>query len=91
MLWIVAINVQGSDVESGKIDPDYGGKHSVNLLKSGIQVADPESAFRRFQDVLAAAVKMPKQELDRRIALDNATRTADRVQRGYKKRGPKPR
>jgi len=48
-------------------------------------------AFKRFQVGLATALTVSKEELERRIAEDNAARTSDRVQRGYQKRGPKPR
>jgi hypothetical protein len=68
---------------------------SIHLLKtrheSGEAVDTGKAAFKRFQNGLATALTVSKEEMDRRIAEDNAARTADRVQRGYKKRGPKPR
>jgi len=48
-----------------------------------------ELAFRNFQRGLATILKVSKEELEARIAKDNRERTADRIQRGYKKRGPK--
>jgi len=56
-----------------------------------MRISDAETAFRAFETVLSRAVHMPKEELSERIAKDNAARTADRIQRGYKKRGPKAR
>ena len=49
----------------------------------------PEAAFANFRGGLRRALKLSKEELDRRVAEANAARTADRVQKGYAKRGPK--
>ena len=54
-------------------------------------ISTPEEAFQNFQAALGSALKVSKAELDARIARDNQERTADRIQRGYQKRGPKPK
>lgn len=54
------------------------------------RVKDSAAAFSTFQDGLRRALSLSEEELDRRVAEDNAARSADRVQRGYAaKRGPK--
>jgi hypothetical protein len=58
---------------------------------SAITVESPEGAFQNFQNGLRRALKVSKEELAERVAQDDAARTADRVQRGYAKRGPKPK
>jgi hypothetical protein len=64
----------------------------VENLKTRDEIgeSDANAAFRAFERLLSMAVQTPKEEMAQRIARDNAARTADRVQRGYKKRGPKP-
>ena len=54
-----------------------------------LRFPQPEVAFVNFQAGLRRALKLSKEELDQRVAESNAARTADRVQRGYAKRGPK--
>lgn len=54
-------------------------------------VSNPAKAFLNFQAGLSRALRVSKEELVERVAQDDAARTADRVQRGYAKRGPKPR
>lgn len=54
-----------------------------------IPVPDPAKAFLNFQEGLARVLRVSKDELSKRVVQDDAERTADRVQRGYKKRGPK--
>lgn len=56
-----------------------------------IPVSNPKTAFLNFQEGLSRALHVSKDELAERVAKDNAERTADRVQRGYAKRGPKPK
>lgn len=52
---------------------------------------DPRIAFGNFQAGLRRALKVSRSEMDARIAADNAQRDAERTQKGYKKRGPKPK
>lgn len=59
-------------------------------VESMVKVQNAENAFQIFQQGLSRALHVSKEELARRVAQDNAVRTADRVQRGYRKRGPKP-
>ena len=56
---------------------------------SSLKVRDQQEAFASFQGGLRRALKLTKEELDRRVTEANAARTADRVQKGYAKRGPK--
>jgi hypothetical protein len=56
-----------------------------------IPVNNPVAAFLNFQAGLSSALRVSKGELAERVAQDDAARTADRVQRGYAKRGPKKR
>jgi hypothetical protein len=60
-------------------------------IKATTRFRQPEIAYRNFQQGLGKALTLSKEELDRRVAEDDAARTADRVQRGYAKRGPKPK
>jgi hypothetical protein len=52
---------------------------------------DPRAAFANFQEGLRRALKVSRPEMEARIAADNAQRDAERTQKGYKKRGPKPK
>jgi hypothetical protein len=52
-------------------------------------IGNPTDAFINFQVGLSRALRVSKEELEKRVAQDDAARTADRVQRGYAKRGPK--
>jgi hypothetical protein len=52
-------------------------------------VQNAGEAYVAFQNGLAKVLKVSKAELEKRVAEDNRERTADRVQRGYAKRGPK--
>jgi hypothetical protein len=58
---------------------------------STIPVSNPAEAFRNFKEGLSRVLRVSKDELAERVDRDNAERTADRVQRGYQKRGPKPK
>lgn len=58
-------------------------------ITASTRFRQPEIAFRNFEQGLGIALRVSKEELDRRVALDDAERTADRIQRGYAKRGPK--
>lgn len=56
-----------------------------------ISFDNPAKAFAALQNGLSRALKISKFELEIRVAKDNADRDADRIQRGYPKRGPKPK
>ena len=51
--------------------------------------SDPEAAFARFKGGLRQVLEVSPKEIRARIASDNSQRTAEREQKGYKKRGPK--
>ena len=59
-------------------------------MRRPFRFPEAKVAFGNFQVGLRRALKLSKAELDQRVAEANATRTADRVQKGYAKRGPKP-
>jgi hypothetical protein len=52
---------------------------------------EPVQAFANFRGGLCRALEVSPAEIRARIAADNAQRTAARVQKGYAKRGPKPK
>ena len=58
---------------------------------ASIPASNPNTAFLNFQAGLSRALRVSKTELAERAVQDDAERTADRVQRGYAKRGPKPK
>jgi hypothetical protein len=58
----------------------------ISELKFG-----PRAAFANFERGLRKALEVSPEEIRARIAAKNAQRTAERVQKGYAKRGPKPK
>ena len=74
---------------SGCILSDWNFFVSIQKLNH-LRFPQPDTAFANFQHGLHRALKLSKEELDQRVAEANAARTADRVQKGYAKRGSKP-
>jgi len=63
----------------------------VRMHKIGHKIEDPAEGFANFQRGLRRVLEVSPEEIRARIAADNTQRTAERVQRGYLKRGPKGR
>jgi hypothetical protein len=54
-------------------------------------IVEPAQGFANFQRGLRKVLEVSPDEIRARIAADNTQRTAERVQKGYAKRGPKPK
>jgi hypothetical protein len=58
---------------------------------ANIPVDNPSTAFLNFQVGLSRALRVSKEEMEQRIARDDAERATDRIRNGRAKRGPKPK
>ena len=59
------------------------------MHKIGDIVVESAQAFSNFLGGLRKTLEVSPKEIRARIAADNVQRTAERVQKGYAKRGPK--